>query len=82
MAAGRLRYVIVGKTRMVLEDDLTEYARSLRGETFGRDQLLELLDDEGRIDVARIPGGTSLADLAAVKQAVAERRRKVADAAA
>lgn len=30
MAAGRIPYVIVSKTRMVLEDDLRRYVRSLR----------------------------------------------------
>jgi hypothetical protein len=41
--------------------------------TEGVDRLLELIDADGRIDVAEIPGSTTLADLAAVKRVVAER---------
>ena len=73
MAAGRLPYVIVGKTRMVLEDDLQRYAESLRG-TDGVSRLLGLIDDDGRIDVAQIPSDCTLADLESAKRVVAERQ--------
>lgn len=71
LATGELKSSKVGGTRLVHVDDLNDFAARVRGGSPERLQdLLALVDDHGRLDVGRIPKGTTLADLEAVKQAL------------
>lgn len=77
-ARGELETVILGSRRMVPVASLEPLVERLRTQTMtGVDRartLADLVDDEGRIDVAAIPSGTTLADLEATKALVAARR--------
>ncbi len=60
---------------LVADEDLEALIERLRTRSSRPiDFLIDLVDDEGRLDVARIPAGTTLADLEAVKRLVAERQ--------
>ncbi len=74
MQAGLLPYVQVGHRRYFEPEATEQYVEALKAERPAVERLVELVDPHGRIDVAEIPPGTTLADLAAVKQTVAKRR--------
>lgn len=65
----------VDRRVLVADEDLEALIERLRTRSSRPiDFLIDLVDDEGRLDVARIPAGTTLADLEAVKRLVAERQ--------
>lgn len=73
MKAGRLAYIQRGPHRLFEHEAIEAYIASLKA-TDGVDRLLELVDEQGRIDLGRIPEGTTLADLDAAKRHLAERQ--------
>ncbi len=73
MAAGRLRYIQRGRRRLFEASAIEDYIESLKTSP-SVEQLVELIDETGRIDVDRIPRGTSLADLENAKRIVAQRK--------
>lgn len=73
MAAGRLAYIQRGNQRLFEDEAIDSYVASLK-ETATVDQILELVDEAGCVDVSQLPDGATLADLAEVKRIVTERR--------
>lgn len=78
-ANGVLETVVVGSQRMVPARALTDLVERLREPVTSKrvERILELVDADGRIDVAAIPAGCTLADLEAAKAALASTREAV-----
>ena len=72
MATGRLAFIQHGRHRVFEPEAIDAFIASLKA-TEGVDLLVDLIDEQGRIDVARIPEGTTLADLDAAKRILADR---------
>lgn len=73
-ANGELLPTYIGSSLLFAADDLADFVQRRRAAQPDRiDELLELIDGDGRLDVARIPEGVTLADLEAAKRAIAER---------
>lgn len=72
--AGEVEVVKVGGCALVPRDSLVALVTRLRQSKPEVEALAQLVDADGRIDVAEIPAGTSLADLEAVKALVAARK--------
>jgi hypothetical protein len=72
MDAGRLEFIQAGKRRLFEPEAIDRFVASLK-DTSGVGRLLELVDDDGRIDVGQIPADVSIADLAEVRRLVNER---------
>lgn len=75
MDAGLLPYLQVGRRRYFEPAGIDVYIENLKGETTSVDVLVALIDEDGRVDLERIPKGTSLADLEAARRMVAQRRK-------
>lgn len=75
MAAGRLPYIQHGSRRLFEDTAVAEFVATIKAEAGERAviQLLEIIDDDGRIDVAQIPDGITLADLEAAKRIISEQ---------
>lgn len=67
----------VDRRVLVADDDFRSLPDRLRSRSSHDvlEQLLELIDDDGRIDVEQIPEGATLADLAEAKRMVAARKQ-------
>lgn len=78
LRSGELNSTRIGSARLIAAEDLNEFVARLRATasdgTERALQLVELLDDCGRIDVAQIPAGTTLNDLEMAKRLLAERQ--------
>jgi hypothetical protein len=79
MNAGRLAFIQVNNRRLFEPEAVEAFVAGLK-DTRSVGRLLELVDDDGRIDVALIPREATLADLAEVQRVLSER--KATDAAA
>lgn len=75
---GTLESVLIGSARLIPADACTDLVERLRRQPANIDRLIELIDEQGRIDVARIPSDCTLADLEAAKRIVDERRNLAA----
>lgn len=73
MTAGLLEWVQVGARRYFEPEAIDRYIAALKADRPAVEQLVELIDDAGRIDVALIPSGCTLADLEAAKRIIAGR---------
>ncbi|MFP5256070.1 MAG: helix-turn-helix domain-containing protein [Acidimicrobiia bacterium] len=73
-ASGELETVLLGSRRMVPADALEKLIGRLRAGSPSVQRLVDLIEDDGRLDVTRIPPGTTLADLEAAQRIVAERQ--------
>lgn len=73
MKEGRLAFIQSGNRRLFEPEAVEAFVASLK-ETDAVDRLLHRVDSAGRIDVAELCGGVTLADLAELKRIVAERR--------
>lgn len=73
MATGRLAFIQHGRHRVFEPEGIEAFIASLKA-TEGVDRLVELIDDHGRLDLAQIPTGVTLADLEHAKQVVAHRQ--------
>lgn len=78
MAEGRLPFIQHGSRRLFEETAIDEFVATIKAEAADDHadraaELIELIDEDGRIDVAKIPEGTTLADLEAAKRVVAGR---------
>ena len=72
---GELTPTYVGSSLLFARRDLEQFvARRRPTDKAAIDLLVGLIDEEGRIDVANIPEGCTLADLEAAKRIVAERQ--------
>jgi excisionase family DNA binding protein len=71
--SGELESVQIGSARLIPADACADLVGRLRQQRPNVARLAELIDEDGRIDIERIPPGTTLADLEALKRAVASR---------
>ena len=72
MAAGELAFIQMGTRRLFEVEAIEAFVTHLK-QTSVVEELLELVDEQGRIDVVTIPEQATLADLAELKRLVAER---------
>ncbi|HEY9562654.1 MAG TPA: helix-turn-helix domain-containing protein [Nocardioides sp.] len=75
LATGELASTQIGKARLIAADDLDDFVSRLRSNSAAPERvraLLEVVDDNGKVDIARIPSGTTLADLEAAKQTLSQ----------
>lgn len=74
-ASGELETVPLGSQMMVPAAALLDLVNRLRAEAMGDGarRLLSVVDQDGRVDVTRIPDSVTLAELAQVKLILAER---------
>jgi uncharacterized protein (UPF0261 family) len=71
--AGEIEMLKIGGCTMVPLDSIERYVERLRTTAPAVERLVEVIDASGMVDVARIPPGTTLADLEAAKRIIAER---------
>lgn len=72
--AGRLRMTKVGGRTLILREDLQRFLGDCRASDEELAELLELVDEDGRVTVDAIPRDC-MVSLAELKRAVAERRQ-------
>jgi len=73
LRSGELESVQIGSARLIPADACAALVDRLRRHPDAVERLVDLIDAEGCIDLARIPAGTTLADLEAAKRIAAER---------
>lgn len=71
---GELESVRIGSARLIPVDACHALIDRLRQQAPAVEQLVELIDASGRLDVDAIPPGTTLADLEAAKRLIAARQ--------
>jgi excisionase family DNA binding protein len=78
LRSGELNSTRIGSARLIAAQDLSEFVTRLRtaapAAADRARQLVDLIDESGRIDVAKIPAGTTLTDLEVAKRLLADRQ--------
>lgn len=70
--AGEIEVVKVGGSSLVPLDSIQRFVERLRTAAPRVQALIDLTDENGMLDLSRLPAGTSLADLEALKRIVAD----------